>query len=132
MANPTFSRSVVVGQLACPRAQPLEKRPAYLGSRHSIAVLAASHVTRFRRARVTFLSAGIVATEFSVLHLFRVDLPESARRHGIAGEDIVHAYEHTIGWVRLGDDPPRYLLAGGDRAGNLLELVVIGVRTTLS
>jgi len=63
---------------------------------------------------------------------FRITLipcghPESARRHEIADEDIVHAYEHAIGWVRLGDDPPRYLLAGGDRAGNLLELVVIGL-----
>lgn len=56
-----------------------------------------------------------------------MEIHDSARRHGIADEDIVHAYEHAIGWARLGDDPPRYLLAGGDRAGNLLELVVIGV-----
>lgn len=29
-----------------------------------------------------------------------------------------------------GDDPPRYLVAGPDRSGNLLELVVIEVRET--
>lgn len=38
-----------------------------------------------------------------------------------------HAYEHAVTWVELGDDPPRYLVAGPDRAGNLLELVVIDV-----
>lgn len=102
---------------------------AVLASRRGVlaGVLAASSVIRFRRARVTSISTGVVTAGFSVLHLFRVDIHESARRHGIADEDIVHAYAHAIGWVRLGDDPPRYLLAGGDRAGNLLELVVIGV-----
>jgi len=32
--------------------------------------------------------------------------------------------------VGKGDDPPRYLVAGPDRSGNLLELVVIEVRET--
>ena len=73
------------------------------------------------------LPCGGVVSRFSVLHLFRVEIHDSARRHGIADEDIVHAYAHAMEWVRLGDEPPRYLLAGGDRAGNLLELVVIGV-----
>lgn len=30
-----------------------------------------------------------------------------------------------MAWVELGDDPLRYLLAGADRAGNLLELVAL-------
>ena len=30
----------------------------------------------------------------------------------------------------VGDDPPRYLVVGPDRFGNLLELVVIAVRET--
>lgn len=30
-----------------------------------------------------------------------------------------------MSWLELGDDPPRYLMAGADRAGNLLELVVM-------
>jgi len=42
----------------------------------------------------------------------------------VPDEDIRHAYEHPVAWVELGDDPLRYLLAGADRAGNLLELVV--------
>lgn len=28
-------------------------------------------------------------------------------------------------WAQLGGDPPRYLTAGPDRAGSLLELVVL-------
>lgn len=40
-------------------------------------------------------------------------------------EDIGHAYEHAIEWIELGDDPPRYLVVGPARPGNLLELVVM-------
>jgi len=54
-----------------------------------------------------------------------VEIHESARRHGVADEDIEHALAHAVAWVELGDDPPRYLLAGPDGAGNLLELVVL-------
>jgi hypothetical protein len=60
-----------------------------------------------------------------VLHLSRVEIHESARRHGVADEDIQHALAHTVIWVELGDDPWRYLLAGPDRAGNMLELVIL-------
>ena len=60
-----------------------------------------------------------------VVHLSRVEIHESARRHGVADEDIEHAVVHSVTWVELGDDPPRYLLAGPERAGNLFELVVL-------
>ena len=60
-----------------------------------------------------------------VVHLSRVEIHESARRHGVAQEDIEHALAHAVAWAELGDDPPRYLLAGPDRASNLLELVVL-------
>ncbi len=43
----------------------------------------------------------------------------SARRHGIADDDILHAYRHPI--VRL-DDPE--IFVGGDRSGRLLEIGV--------
>ncbi len=33
-----------------------------------------------------------------------------------------------MAWVELGDDPLRYLVAGVDRAGNLVELVVLAVQ----
>jgi hypothetical protein len=59
-----------------------------------------------------------------------VDISGSARRHHVSDVDIVHAYEHAVTWVELGDDPPRYLVVGPDRSGNLLELVVIEVRAT--
>lgn len=54
-----------------------------------------------------------------------MDVHRSARRHEVGDEDIKHAYRHSITWVELDDDPQRYLLAGPDRAGNLLELVVL-------
>lgn len=54
-----------------------------------------------------------------------MEILPSARRHEISEEDIVHAYEHVLVWVEVGDDPRRYLLAGPNRAGNLLELVVL-------
>jgi hypothetical protein len=42
----------------------------------------------------------------------------------VPDEDISHACEHVVVWIELDDDPPRYLAAGPDRAGNLLELVI--------
>jgi hypothetical protein len=55
----------------------------------------------------------------------------SARRHGIADEDIAHAYENIMRWVQVGEDPDRYLVAGPDRAGNLIELVVLGANSAI-
>lgn len=49
----------------------------------------------------------------------------SARRHGVRDNDIDHALNQAVAWVELGEDPPRYLVVGPDRAGNLLEVVVI-------
>ena len=60
---------------------------------------------------------------FDVVHLIG-EIHSSARRQGLSDEAITHAYEHSIMWVELGDDPVRVLLTGPDRAGNSLELVV--------
>jgi hypothetical protein len=38
---------------------------------------------------------------------------------------MLHAFENSIVWLELDDDPLRYLVAGPDRAGNLLELVIV-------
>jgi hypothetical protein len=54
-----------------------------------------------------------------------VEILLSARKHGIADADMLHAAEHSIAWIELGDDPIRFLLAGPDRAGNLLEMVMV-------
>jgi hypothetical protein len=45
--------------------------------------------------------------------------------HGVRDEDIQRAYGQAVAWVELGEDPPRYLVVGPDRTGNLLEMVVI-------
>ena len=59
----------------------------------------------------------------------RVEIHQSARKHGVSDEDITHAYDHALAWHELGEDPQRYLVAGPDRAGNLLELVVLMTST---
>ncbi len=54
-----------------------------------------------------------------------MEVLRSALRHGIPGEDILHAINHAITVDEVGDDPVRWLVLGPDRAGNLLELVVM-------
>ena len=56
-----------------------------------------------------------------------MEIHPSARRHGIADEDVVHAFNNIVAWQELGDDPYRFLVAGPDRARNLIELVVLDV-----
>jgi hypothetical protein len=59
-----------------------------------------------------------------------VEIHQSARRHGVADEDIIHAFNNILAWQELDDDPYRFLVAGPDRAGNLIELVVLDVPDT--
>lgn len=54
-----------------------------------------------------------------------MEVLRSALRHGIPGEDILHAVDHAITVDEVGEDPVRWLVLGPDRAGNLLELVVM-------
>jgi hypothetical protein len=54
-----------------------------------------------------------------------VEIHSSARRHGIADDDILHAIEHSLVVDDLGEDPDRWLVIGPDRASNLLEVVVL-------
>jgi hypothetical protein len=54
-----------------------------------------------------------------------VEIHSSARRHGIAHDDILHAIEHPMVVDDLGEDPDRWLVIGPDRAANLLEVVVL-------
>jgi hypothetical protein len=55
----------------------------------------------------------------------RVEIHESARRHGVADQDILHAIEHALATEDAGEDPDRWLIIGPDTAGNLLEVVVM-------
>jgi hypothetical protein len=54
-----------------------------------------------------------------------VEILPSSSRHGIDDEDIQHSVLHALVIEEVGDDPLRYLVLGPDRAGNLLELVVL-------
>ena len=56
-----------------------------------------------------------------------MEIHSSARRHGIGDDGIRHAHEQALAWVQLDDDPARFLLAGPDPAGNLLELVILSL-----
>jgi hypothetical protein len=58
-----------------------------------------------------------------------VDVHRSARKHGVADEDVVHAAERFLVAYPLAEEdqqgPRRELRLGPDRAGNLLEIVVL-------
>jgi hypothetical protein len=54
-----------------------------------------------------------------------VEVLRSAFRHGVATEDILHVARNAIVVEEIAEDPTRYLVLGADRAGNLLELVVL-------
>jgi len=54
-----------------------------------------------------------------------VEVLRSALRHGVHDEDVQHALRNSLLVEEIGEDPTRYLVLGPDRAGNLLELVVL-------
>lgn len=49
----------------------------------------------------------------------------SAHRHNVTDADIQHALVHAVAVEMVGEDPRRDLVLGPNRAGNLLELVVL-------
>jgi hypothetical protein len=119
---PTTSRS----QLACrrpnsslscgdgsPRSGVIRRDPSGLLSRCAVSRSAAERVvlpdSEFRN---TFGG--------SVVH-------DSARKHAISDDDAIHAAEHALIAYRQADEegPIRELRLGSDRAGNLLEVVVL-------
>jgi hypothetical protein len=52
-----------------------------------------------------------------------VEIHASARKHGIADEDIRHATEHAMAIDELDDDTRLYL--GPSRSADLLEIVTV-------
>lgn len=54
-----------------------------------------------------------------------MEIHPSARKHGVADEDVLHAVDHAQAVEDAGEDPDRWLVLGPDRAGNLLEVVVM-------
>lgn len=56
--------------------------------------------------------------------LFDVRIHPSARKHGVADDDIRHAIDALV-IEDIGEDPDRWLVLGPDRAANVLEVVVL-------
>ena len=56
-----------------------------------------------------------------------MEINESARKHDVSDEDILHAVEHSLVEYDIGDDdlPQRWLVLGPDQAGLMLEVVVL-------
>ena len=55
-----------------------------------------------------------------------MELHRSARKHGIADEDTVHAAQNRLAAYAISEESPlRELRLGPDRAGNLPEIVVL-------
>ncbi len=54
-----------------------------------------------------------------------MEIHPSARRHGIADRDILHAIDHSLVVDDLGQDPDRWLIIGPDRSAILLEVIVL-------
>lgn len=57
-----------------------------------------------------------------------MEIHRAARKHGIADDDIRHAVEQAVAGYALehrDGEPRRTLVLGPDRAGNLLEIVVL-------
>ena len=53
-----------------------------------------------------------------------MEIADSARKHGIADEDMLHAVRNPLRWVPDADHD-RVLVIGADQAGRLLEVVVL-------
>ena len=57
-----------------------------------------------------------------------MEVHDSARKHDVVDEDIHHAIDNALAIEDAGEDPDRWLVigpSGPDRAGNLLEVVVL-------
>ena len=54
-----------------------------------------------------------------------MEVHDSARKHDVVDEDIHHAIDNALAIEDAGEDPDRWPVIGPDRAGNLLEVVVI-------
>ena len=53
----------------------------------------------------------------------RVDIFESARKHGVSNDDILHAIAFAV--VAAEEDDGKVLYLGPDTAGNLLEVIAV-------
>ena len=54
-----------------------------------------------------------------------MEIHDSARRHGVANQGVLHAIDHALAIEDAGQDPDRWLVTGPDTAANLLEVMVM-------
>jgi len=56
-----------------------------------------------------------------------MEIHQSASKHGVSDDDVLHAVEHEMVSVDLDPDadPPKVLVIGPDSTGNLLEVIVL-------
>jgi hypothetical protein len=56
-----------------------------------------------------------------------VEVHRSASKHGVDALDVGHAVDHALMVADMGDDesPMRTLVLGADRAGNMLEVILL-------
>ncbi|HEU0205757.1 MAG TPA: DUF4258 domain-containing protein [Pseudolysinimonas sp.] len=58
-----------------------------------------------------------------------MDFTESARKHGISEEDILHAIRHPLAhYEQSHEGERRLLILGPDSSGRFLEIVVLPAR----
>ena len=62
-----------------------------------------------------------------VIRFIRVEFHRSASKHGIDADDVLHAVAHALVVADMGDNdsPLRTLVLGPDRAGNMIEVIVL-------
>ena len=56
-----------------------------------------------------------------------MEFHRSAARHGIAGDDVIHTIDHPLVIVDMDPDadPPKVLVIGPRRDGQLLEVIIL-------
>ncbi len=58
-----------------------------------------------------------------------MEFTDSARKHGISEEDILHAIRHPLAYcAQIYDGERRMLILGPDSSGRVLEIVVVPAR----
>ena len=54
-----------------------------------------------------------------------MEIHTSARKHGVAGEDILHAIDHALAIEDIGEDQTAGSSSAPTAAANMLEVVVL-------
>jgi hypothetical protein len=114
--------SHIAGTVASHRAPDAHRRRLTTnGDEHALARCPTAGWTRDGDASTSTPSDAFGGvSQYDIDH---VDIYVSARKHGIADEDIAHAVGHAVAAGEQDDGKVLYL--GPDRAGNLLEVVAV-------